>query len=151
MIFKTSSRMRKGSLRPFSHTWREMVGKKSCWFSVKSITRVCMSFNGAISLSQDCWIVECCHFMAYTAAQNVCEPTFRRNVSPPFTWSKISQAICWMLVPFSSDFRPWRWRWYVLPKRQFTYELRGSISQKMATFITTAVRTSNHTYWITHW
>jgi hypothetical protein len=31
------------------------------------------------------------------------------------------------------------------PKRQFTYGLHSAISQKMATFITTAVRTSNPT------
>jgi hypothetical protein len=32
-------------------------------------------------------------------------------------------------------FRSWRWRWYVPPKRRFTYGLHGDISQKMVTFI----------------
>jgi hypothetical protein len=31
----------------------------------------------------------------------------------------------------------WRWRWYVPPKRQFTYNLHGAIFQKIATFIIT--------------
>jgi hypothetical protein len=39
------------------------------------------------------------------------------------------------LVSCSSDFRPWRWRWYVLPKRRFIYGLHGTISQKMEIFI----------------
>jgi hypothetical protein len=34
------------------------------------------------------------------------------------------------MVFCSTDFRPWRQRWYVLPKRRFTYELHGYISQK---------------------
>jgi hypothetical protein len=42
-----------------------------------------------------------------------------------------------------ADFRPWRWRWSVLLKCQFTYGLHDAISQKIATFITTAVRASN--------
>jgi hypothetical protein len=33
-----------------------------------------------------------------------------------------------------ANFLPWRWRWYVPPKRSFTYVLQGAISQKMATF-----------------
>jgi hypothetical protein len=47
------------------------------------------------------------------------------------------------LISCSVDFRPWRWRWYLLSKRRFIYGLHGAVSQKMATFITTAVRTSN--------
>jgi hypothetical protein len=43
------------------------------------------------------------------------------------------------LVSCSANFLPWRWRWYVLPKRRFTYRLQGSISQMMATFITDEV------------
>jgi hypothetical protein len=43
-------------------------------------------------------------------------------------------------------FRPWRWRRYDLPKRRLTFNgLHGFISQKIALFITTAVRTSNFT------
>jgi hypothetical protein len=45
------------------------------------------------------------------------------------------------LVSCSSDFRPWRWMWYVPPKCPITYGLHGAITQKMAQFIT--VRASN--------
>jgi hypothetical protein len=42
--------------------------------------------------------------------------------------------------------RPWRWRWYVAPKRRLQLNrLHGVISQKMILFITTAVKTSNPT------
>jgi hypothetical protein len=44
-------------------------------------------------------------------------------------------------------FLPWRWRWYLPLKHRLTYGLRDAISQKIATFITTAVRTSNPTSW----
>jgi hypothetical protein len=40
-----------------------------------------------------------------------------------------------LLVCYSAEFRPWRWRWYVPPKRRFTYELQGA----------TTVKTSNYT------
>jgi hypothetical protein len=50
------------------------------------------------------------------------------------------------LVSCSADFRPWRWNWYVPPKRRFIYRIHGAISQKMAVFITTSVRTSNPTF-----
>jgi hypothetical protein len=44
---------------------------------------------------------------------------------------------------------PWRWRRYVPPKRQLTFNgLHGVISQKTVLFITTAVRTSNPTFGI---
>jgi hypothetical protein len=55
-------------------------------------------------------------------------------------------AACCTLVSCSANFRPWRWRLYDPPKRRSTYRLHGTISQKMATFITTAVRTSNLKY-----
>jgi hypothetical protein len=45
-------------------------------------------------------------------------------------------------------FRPWRWRRYIPPKCRFTYRLHGAIFQKMATFITTAVGTSNPAYFL---
>jgi hypothetical protein len=44
-----------------------------------------------------------------------------------------------------------KWRWYVPPKRRFTYELHGVISQKMAIFITAVVRTSNSTLFPLFW
>jgi hypothetical protein len=31
-------------------------------------------------------------------------------------------ATCSMIVPHSADFRPWRWRWYISPKRRFTMD-----------------------------
>jgi hypothetical protein len=42
-------------------------------------------------------------------------------------------------------FLPWRWRWYVPPKRRFTQDLHCATSQKTAFFIGTAVKTSNPT------
>jgi hypothetical protein len=36
-----------------------------------------------------------------------------------------SLATCCTLVSCLADFRPWRWRWYFLPKRQFTQDYRG--------------------------
>jgi hypothetical protein len=51
----------------------------------------------------------------------------------------------WFLARLIS--RPWRWRRYVPKKRRLTLNgLHGVISQKMALFKTTAVRTSNPTY-----
>jgi hypothetical protein len=50
------------------------------------------------------------------------------------------------LVSCSAYFLPWRWKRCVPPKRRLTYGLHGSIPQRMATFITTAVRTSNPTF-----
>jgi hypothetical protein len=54
-------------------------------------------------------------------------------------------ATCCTLVSCSADFRPWKWRWNVPPKLRFTYGLHGAVSQKMATFIATTVRTSTPT------
>jgi hypothetical protein len=38
------------------------------------------------------------------------------------------------LVPRSRILLPWRWRWYVLPKRRFTQHLHGTTSQMTAFF-----------------
>jgi hypothetical protein len=35
-------------------------------------------------------------------------------------------ATCCKLVSCSADFRPWRWRWKIPPKRRFTYGLHGA-------------------------
>jgi hypothetical protein len=43
-------------------------------------------------------------------------------------------AVRCTLVSCSATFHPWRWKWYVPPKRRITYALHGAISQKMATF-----------------
>jgi hypothetical protein len=83
---------------------------------------------------------ECCHFLGYSAVQSVCEATFRRNV---LSQSLFCLVTCYTLVSCSTDFLPWRLRWHVPPKRRFAHGPRGAISQKMATFITTTVRTSN--------
>jgi hypothetical protein len=40
----------------------------------------------------------------------------------------------------------WVLRWYISPKRRFTYRIHGAISQKIATFITAAVRTPYRTW-----
>jgi hypothetical protein len=71
---------------------------------------------------------ELCHLPRYSTVWSVCEPTFRRNVSPSTSGSKISQAKKQRAVGAQVEF------WYVLPKLRFTYGLHGAISQKMATF-----------------
>jgi hypothetical protein len=38
------------------------------------------------------------------------------------------------LVSWLAALPPWRWKWYVIPKRRLTYRLYGTISQKMVTF-----------------
>jgi hypothetical protein len=64
----------------------------------------------------------------------VCKPTFRRNVSPPSSGSKISRVInkrryargfLARLIFDPED---------IIQQRRFTYGLHGAISQKMATF-----------------
>jgi hypothetical protein len=65
---------------------------------------------------------ECCHHLVYSAVWSLCSHLLQASFL--FDW-------------FST------WRWYVLPKRRFTYRLHSAISQTMAKFITTAVRTSN--------
>jgi hypothetical protein len=54
------------------------------------------------------------------------------------------------LVPSSRIFLPRRWRRDVPPKRRFTQDLHGAISQNTAFFIGTAVKTSNLTYSVRH-
>jgi hypothetical protein len=56
------------------------------------------------------------------------------------------------LVLLNLFLRPWRWRPYVPPKRQWKLNgLHGVISQKMILFITTAVKTSNSTLFKIWW
>jgi hypothetical protein len=66
----------------------------------------------------------------------------------PFTkhsFIKSSVFCCWYLVWLI--LRPSRWRWHVPPKHQFTFNgLYSIISQKIELFITTAMRTSNPTF-----
>jgi hypothetical protein len=88
--------------------------------------------------------VKCCNLLGYGAVWSVCEQTFRRNASPQSN-SGGCLGTWYMFVSCSVNCRPWRWRWYVPPKRWFTYRLHGAISQTMATFITTAARTANPT------
>jgi hypothetical protein len=40
---------------------------------------------------------------------------------------------CCLIVSCSADFRPWRWRWYISPKRRFTYGISAAMSQKLTT------------------
>jgi hypothetical protein len=71
-----------------------------------------------------------CHLLGRSAMWSVNEPAFRWNVSPPSSGSKISRA------------RNQRASIYLATKRWFIYGLHGATSQKMATFLTSAVRTS---------
>jgi hypothetical protein len=50
-----------------------------------------------------------------------------------------------LLVSCLDEFLPWRQRWYVPTKCWFTYRQHSTLSQKMTTSVTTAVRTSNPT------
>jgi hypothetical protein len=53
------------------------------------------------------------------------------------------------MVPRSRIFLPWRWWWYVPPKRRFiSQDLHGATSQKTAFFIVTDVQTSNLTKYL---
>jgi hypothetical protein len=79
--------------------------------------------------------------------------------SVPLFWRVLVRLVLhWMskhnLLPASRWFldwlilRPWRWRRHVLPKRRLTMNvLHGVMYQKIEFFITTAVRTSNPTFW----
>jgi hypothetical protein len=60
-------------------------------------------------------------------------------------WKSQSASHLLTLVPHSWIFLPWRWRWHIPSKRRFTQDLHGATPQKMAFFIVTAVKTSNHT------
>jgi hypothetical protein len=42
---------------------------------------------------------------------------------------------CYTLVSCSTDFLPWRWRWYFPPNCPLIYGPQGAISQKIAAFI----------------
>jgi hypothetical protein len=57
-----------------------------------------------------------------------CSPHVNRRFGGTSIWL----ATCYTLVFCSPDFRPWRWRWYVLPQRLFTYWQHEAISQKTA-------------------
>jgi hypothetical protein len=49
------------------------------------------------------------------------------------------------LVSSSVDFRPWKWKWYVPPKRGFTYGIHGALSRKTSGFLFSVAKTSNAT------
>jgi hypothetical protein len=64
--------------------------------------------------------------------------------------SRYLQTVCSLMltqVPRSGILLQWRWRRYVPPEHQFTQDLHGAASQKMAFFIVAAVKTSNLTKW----
>lgn len=43
--------------------------------------------------------------------------TFRRNIFPPFSsWVHLLSCFCWFNAWFT--LQPWRWRWYITPKRR---------------------------------
>jgi hypothetical protein len=66
--------------------------------------------------------------------------------SRKIVWPWNQRESKWKHAGFLLIFSPWRWKWYVPPKRQLTLNgLHGVIYQKIVFLITTAVRTSNHT------
>jgi hypothetical protein len=69
----------------------------------------------------------------------LCEPTFRRNVSPTSDWWFSLQPPAHAGSSFT-DFLSWRWRRYVPPKWRFTQDLHCVTSQKTAFFIHTYCR-----------
>jgi hypothetical protein len=48
---------------------------------------------------------------------------------------QVARENAYALVSCSADFRSWRWRLYVPPKRRFTYGLHCALSHKMPAFI----------------
>jgi hypothetical protein len=98
-----------------------------------------------------------CHITLYMkcvysiSAELVVLRTDRQWIS---TQGWVKYMWCWRALPSGIQrrvtclllarlIRPWRWRRYVPPKRQLTFNgLHGVISQKIALFITAAVRTS---------
>jgi hypothetical protein len=67
---------------------------------------------------------------------------YKNVIFEVFTAVTIKIAVIWDVVPCRSCvltlvprlriFLPWRWRWYVPPKRRFTQDLHGATSQKIA-------------------
>jgi hypothetical protein len=76
------------------------------------------------------------YLLRYNAVQSVdSEPTFGTTARLHFHGRRISQVRNQLGI---------RWGRYVLPKRRLTFNgLHGVIFQKIESFITTAVRTSN--------
>jgi hypothetical protein len=87
------------------------------------------------------------YLLGYNAVQSVeSQPTFRRNISPPFSGSN-KLAACLHAGILLGLFYPEDWT-DVPPKRRLTSNgLHGVISQTTL-FITTAVRISNPTKWL---
>jgi hypothetical protein len=80
-----------------------------------------------------------------TVSWSVCLGVKSETIADLMPSSGIHLDTCCTLVPSAADFRTWRWRWYIPPKHLFIYGLHSAVSRKMATFITTAVRSSNPT------
>jgi hypothetical protein len=86
------------------------------------------------------------NLLGFNAVQFEDSLTFRRNISLPSlgSMSKLSKKPAYH--PSSTDslldllFEPWRWRWYVPPKRRIISKLHGVTTQKKALSTTTAVR-----------
>lgn len=75
------------------------------------------------------------YLLGYNTMQSVeCQPMLQRNISPPSLGSKNKhlfscQFLAWLII------RPRRWRRYVSPKRQLTFNaLHNVISQKIVFF-----------------
>jgi hypothetical protein len=78
------------------------------------------------------------YLLEYKAEQSgESQPTFRKNISPPFSESKsklfLLPALCWFLAWFA--IWPWIWRQHITPKRRLTStELHVFIPQKIEIF-----------------
>jgi hypothetical protein len=105
-------------------------------------------FPGCIWDSDNGGYEEFC-LLAYNAVWSVqSQPTFQRNISPPFQGPRVSQTVlsasCWFLAYFT--LRPWRWRRYISPKRRVSLRTsRRYILQDRN--LTTAVVMKSPIFW----
>jgi hypothetical protein len=121
--------------------WKHLAIRNMKYVGSRSFNKV--ELNGlCISLGTVLFgcgqIKEGCHLLGCSAIYSVCEPMFGGTYRLHLQSRKSAEQETGLLAGGYVGF----W-WYVPPKRWFTYGLHGTISRKMTTFITTAVRTSD--------